>query len=114
MWRHLKSVTSLNAWVMMTFIVVWNAGFLLAIYAGGGRLDALLSPEGQTLAGLTCLAAAVFALAIAAVRPFRELLVDPARAHNFTAKEFYFIAFVTAGLGSTLILGSPTTLAPGP
>ncbi len=107
MWKYLKSAGSLRLDVMIAFILLWNTGFLVAIYAGGGQLDALLSSSGQMLAGFTCFAAAVFALAIAGLDPVRKRLVAPARAHDFTPEEFYFIAFVTAGLGASLVFTSP-------
>ncbi len=92
-----KSFLSLKVPVIVAFVVLWNAGFLYAMYMGGGGLAGGLTPIGMKITGYVCAAASLFSFSIAAIKPFRNMLLAKTRVHNFSVKEFYFLAFV-AGL----------------
>ena len=96
-----KSFVSLKAYVLIAFVVIWNAGFLLAMQLGGGGLRGGLTPIGMKITGAVCIAACIFSLLVACIKPIQARLVAPARAHNFNVKEFYFLAFVSGVLGIT-------------
>ena len=93
-----RSLVSLKAPVIVAFVLIWNAGFLLAMYLGGGGLKGGLSPIGMKVTGVDCLAACLFSLSVAASKPVQAALIAPSRAANFNSKEFYFLAFVSGAL----------------
>jgi len=90
-----RSLASLKVSVIVAFVLIWNAGFLLAMYLGGGGLRGGLSPIGMKVTGVVCLAACLFSLSVAASRTVQAVLITPSRVENFNPKEFYFLAFVS-------------------
>mgnify|MGYP003388897298 CR=1 FL=1 len=48
-----KSLISLKIPVLIGFVVLWSAGFLLAIYLGGGGLRGGLTPIGMKVSRFT-------------------------------------------------------------
>jgi len=93
-----KSLLSLKAPVIIAFVLLWNAGFFLAMYLGGGGLRGGLTPIGMEITGYICLVACLFSLSVATIRRVQSILIAPSRAENFNTKEFYFIAFITGVL----------------
>jgi len=93
-----RSLVSLKAPVIIAFVLIWNAGFSLAMHLGGGGLRGGLSPIGMKVTGFVCLAACLFSLSIAVSKPLQAALIAPSRAGNFNSKEFYFLAFVSGAL----------------
>lgn len=93
-----KSLISLKAPVIVAFVFLWNAGFLIAMYLGGGGLSGGLTPIGMEITGYVCLLACLFSLSVATIKRVQSALIAPSRADNFNAKEFYFIAFITGVL----------------
>ena len=90
-----RSLVSLKAPVIILFVVFWNAGFMLAMYLGGGGLLGGLTPIGMKVTGFVCLSACIFSLAVATIKPLQLALIAPSRAKCFNPKEFYFLAFVS-------------------
>jgi len=93
-----RSLISLKVPVIVTFILLWNAGFLLAMYLGGGGLHGGLTPIGMKITGYVCLIACLFTLLVATIKPVQTLVVAPSRADNFSSKEFYFLAILSGVL----------------
>ena len=93
-----KSLLSLKTSVIIAFVVIWNAGFLLAMYLGGGGLNGALTDTGMRVSGYVCLAACLFSLSVALSKPLQSILIEPNRAENFNTKEFYFLAFISGAL----------------
>ena len=93
-----RSILSLKAWVLVTFLVLWNLGFFVSMQAGGGGLTGGLAPAGMKISGYVCLAACAFSLSVATSKSIQSFLIAPSRAANFSTREFYFIAFITGFL----------------
>lgn len=93
-----KSLISLKTTVIVTFILTWNAGFFLAMYLGGGGLGGGVTPIGMQITGYVCLAAFLFSISVAVLKPVQTALIEPTRAVDFSSREFYFFAFVTGVL----------------
>jgi hypothetical protein len=93
-----RSLVSLKVSVIIAFIIIWNMGFYLAMYLGGGGLSGGLTPIGLEVSGYTCLLASIFSLSVAMLKPIQGLLIAPSRASNFSPKEFYFLALVAGFL----------------
>ena len=94
-----KPYVSLKTPVILAFVVLWNAGFLLAMHLGGGGVEGALSPVGTKVSGVVCLAAAIFGLTVARSESVQAVLIAPTRAKNFRSKEFYFLAIVAGFIG---------------
>ncbi len=90
-----RSFLSLKVPAIIAFVVLWNAGLLYAMYMGGGGFAGGLTPIGMKITGYVCAAASLFSFSIAAIKPFQNMLIAKTRVHNFSVKEFYFLAFVT-------------------
>ena len=69
-----RSLASLKVSVIVAFVLIWNAGFLLAMYLGGGGLRGGLSPIGMKVTGVVCLAACLFSLSVAASKTVQAAL----------------------------------------
>ena len=96
-----RSFVSLKAPVIVAFVLIWNAGLLLAMHLGGGGLKGGLTPIGMKITGVVCLAACLFSLSVAASKSVQAALIAPSRAANFNSKEFYFLAFVLGALAAS-------------
>ena len=90
-----RSYFSLKAWVLVTFVVVWNGGFLVAILTSGGTLEAVTISPGRWIVNGVLLLACAFGLVVATNTKLQDALVAPTRRHNFRVNEFYFLSFVT-------------------
>jgi hypothetical protein len=93
-----KSLVSLKTSVIVAFVLLWNAGFFMAMHLGGGGLRGGLTPIGMEITGYACLAVTVFGLSVATLKPVQLSLIEPSRSGNFNPKEFYFLAFVSGVL----------------
>ena len=93
-----RSVTSLKASVLVTFVLLWNAGFLISIYIGGGSWSGGQTSLGMKISGLVCLAACLFTFAVARSKSVQEKLIAPSRSEYFNTREFYFLAVVSGVL----------------
>ena len=94
-----KSLVSLKVPVIIAFVVIWNAVFLYAMHLGSEDFPGRLTPENMWITGFLCIAVSIFSLFIAVLKPFQNIVVAESRAQNFRAKEFYFLALLTAFLG---------------
>lgn len=101
---QLKSLLSLKISVIISFVVFWNAGFLLGRYLGGGDIQASFEPIAMKTAGITSIFVGLFSLLIAASKKMQSILVSPARSDSFRSREFYILAFITCGLGLFYLL----------
>ena len=84
--------------MIVVFLVVWNAGLLYAWHLGGGIPWGGLTPIGMKMSAFVLLAASVFAIAVATSGAVQERLVEPTRAENFRARDFYILALATGTL----------------
>ena len=92
-----RSLASLKASVIVTFIVLWNAGCLVGVYLNDG-FGQLTNRESAIAMAVTCSAACVFALSVALSAAVQDALLAESRRHNFRRGDFLFVAFLTGML----------------
>ena len=93
-----KSFLSLKIPVIITFVVIWNAGFIYAAQLGEGAFSGGFTPLGMKITGMVCVAASIFSFSVAFIKPFQNMVISEARIQNFSVKEFYFLALVAGVL----------------
>ncbi len=99
-----RSFLSLKAYVLVIFVVLWNLGLLYDFIIEGRSIIADKSSTGLKISGFTCLAACVFAIAVAKSKNIQDILVAPKRNHNFNVKEFYFMAFIMGSFAISMLV----------
>ena len=90
-----RSYLSLRTEVLLIFFVVWNLSFLFAIFVYGNGLDSPFSLRGGMIISGICALTCVFCLTIIFSKSVRNHLLEPKRLHNYRAKDFYLLAFIT-------------------
>lgn len=103
---HWKSLLSLKTPVIVGFVAIWSAGFVFALQLGGGGLAGGLSPVGMRATGVLCALAFTFSVTVAAYRSVQAWVIEPARAADFSPKEFYCLALI-AGVLAVLQFSVP-------
>ena len=90
------SILSVKKTVLISFVVFWNIGFLIAFYFGGGGIEGMFSPLSMKVQGIVCVIASLFCLSIAVLKPVQKLVVLEDRIESFNPIGFYFVAFIAA------------------
>jgi hypothetical protein len=93
-----KSFFSLKIPVIISFVVIWNAGFIYAAQLGEGIFSGGFTPLGMKITGMVCVAASIFSFCVAFIKPFQSMVVAESRLQNFSVKEFYFLALIAGVL----------------
>jgi len=92
-----RSLASLKASVIVTFIVLWNAGCLVGVHLNGG-FGRLTNRASAIAIAVTCAVACAFALAVALSTEVQDVLLADSRRHNFRQSDFLFVAFLSGML----------------
>ena len=90
-----RSYASLRTGVLLIFLVVWNLSFLFAIFVFSNGLDSSFSQRGGRIISGTCALTCIFCLVIIFSKTVRNHLIEPKRLHNYRARDFGLLAFIT-------------------
>ena len=99
-----KGLLSLKIWIMITFVAVWNIGFLCAMKQEPESGQSSMPRESALIIAATCFLASVFALTVAASKKAQSYVLAEKRLHLFASRPFYLVSIVTG----VLALGSFT------
>ncbi len=88
-----RSYLSLKTSVLVTFFIIWNAGFLFSMYRNGWAFE--FEDANKLPASIILFLASVFAYVVASSNYAREKMLEPKRAHDFRKKDFYLLGFIT-------------------
>jgi len=89
-----KAYLSLKWQVILIFVVLWNTGFLLAMYSPANGIELFFRNESKPVLCTTLIAASIFSFSVAILEPVQRAFVATSRAHNFRTKEFYFLGLL--------------------
>lgn len=98
--RHLspveqwRSYLSLKTPVLITFLIIWNLGILIAIFGFSSGFNTPISSNGGIVISITCLLACFFGFSVAISSKIRGKLIEPKRAHYYEGKYFYLLGFI--------------------
>jgi hypothetical protein len=101
-----RSLASLKTSVILTFVVLWNAGFLTGLYLNGGFGPLARSRAAAIAVAATCAATCGFTLALALSRGVQDALLAESRRDDFRRGDFVFLALLTGGLCVAILMAT--------
>ena len=90
-----RSYLSLKTSVLFTFFIIWNLGFVIAMYVFGNGFGAPITPQAGVVISIICMCAGIFSLVVVTSSSVRQQLIEPKRAHDYREKDFYLLGFIT-------------------
>ena len=102
---RLKTILSLKVYILLSFIIFWNAGFLFGRYLGGD-VRGSFAPIAVRTYGAVCGAACIFFLFVANPKVAQRYFVSPSRGQNYRPREFYLLAFLMGAMAINFIFAS--------
>jgi len=102
--EQLRSFASIKTSVLIAFIILWNLGFLIALYGFGDGFGYPMSPRGGIVISITCFSAFIFSACILFSPKIREKLLESSRAHNYREKHFYIFCLVSFSLSVVMLV----------
>ncbi len=99
-----RSYLSLKTSVLVAFLIIWNLGFVVAMYGFGDGFGAPITPNAGIVISVICICACIFGLIVSFSEKFRNNLLEPKRAHDYRVKDFYLLSFITFVLAVGMLL----------
>jgi hypothetical protein len=97
----LRGLLALRAWVIVGFVVVWNALMLAAVRINGGT-GQIVEPTARSITWATMATTSIFAGGILVSRRFRAIVTAPSRRDWYEPAP-YWLFCVVCGLLAVLI-----------
>ena len=97
-----RSYLSLKTSVLLAFFIIWNLGFVIAMYGFGNGFGAPITPQAGIVISLICMCTGIFSMVVVASSNVRQQLIEPKRALDYRAKDFYLLSFVNIILSLTM------------
>ena len=98
-----RSFLSLKTPVLLVFFVLWNVGFVIAMFGFGNGFGSPITAQAGVVISIICLCACVFSLMVTFSKQIRQKLIEPRRAQNYRAKDFHILSFVTLALSICML-----------
>lgn len=98
-----RSYLSLKTSVLVIFLLAWNIGFLIAMYAFGNGFGLPITPKAGIAISIVCICACIFCLAVSCFPNIRSKLLEPTRAKDYRSQDFYLLSFVTFVLSIAML-----------
>jgi len=95
-----KSFLSLKTSVIVTFLVLWNGGLIIAMSVFGDGLMSPITPKSGAAIAVICLLAGIFGFTVSISEGAREILLEPKRSHQFRKRDFYLLGFLGFALAA--------------
>lgn len=104
-----RSLLSLKTSVLILFLLIWNLGFVVAMYGFGNGFSQPITPETGVVISIICICTCVFSLAVSFSSRIRAKLLATTRKQDYRAKDFYLLSFVTFMLSIVMFFLSRLT-----
>jgi len=93
-----RSYLSLKTNILVIFFILWNTGFIVAMYIFGDGFGSPITPGAGIVISIVCFIAGIFGFSVAVSTNVRKRLLEPTRSDNYRKKDFLLLGFVGIGL----------------
>ena len=91
-----RAIFSLKRSVLIGFLVFWNFGVIVAIYASGSGFGLPFTSQTESMLGIVLGLTSIFSVSIAANKSIQNWVIREDRREQFHSSPFYLLALITA------------------
>ncbi len=99
-----KGLLALKSWVIISFIIIWNIIFGIAVTLNGG-FGEITNPAARYVASIALFGTVILSLFIIYHIPFRERLLCEDRKNLYDSSVYIFLCVLCGFLGVMILAG---------